>query len=72
MIEMRNMTVEYLRVIFIFLIVLLHILWKDYGGVYLMPSNQSTEAYIQLGLTNLTSYRFYFDFWILWSQVEDK
>lgn len=52
---MRNMTVEYLRVIFIFLIVLLHILWKDYGGVYLMPSNQSTEAYIQLGLTNLTS-----------------
>ena len=25
------------------------------GGVYLMPSNQSTEAYIQLGLTNLTS-----------------
>lgn len=52
---MRNMTVEYLRVIFIFLIVLLHILWKDYGGIYLMPSNQSTEAYIQLGLTNLTS-----------------
>lgn len=52
---MRNMTVEYLRVIFIFLIVLLHILWNDYGGVYLMASNQSTEAYIQLGLTNLTS-----------------
>lgn len=25
------------------------------GGVYLMPSNQSTEAYIQLGLTSLTS-----------------
>lgn len=25
------------------------------GGVYLMQSNQSTEAYIQLGLTNLTS-----------------
>lgn len=52
---MRNMTVEYLRVIFIFLIVLLHILWTDYGGVYLLPSNHSTEAYIQLGLTNLTS-----------------
>lgn len=29
---MRNMTVEHLRVIFIFLIVLLHILWTDYGG----------------------------------------
>lgn len=25
------------------------------GGVYLLPSNHSTEAYIQLGLTNLTS-----------------
>ena len=49
------MSVEYLRVIFIFLIVLLHILWMDYGGVYLMPSNHSAEAYIQLGLTNLTS-----------------
>lgn len=52
---MRNITVEYLRVIFIFLIVLLHILWIDYGGVNLMPSNQSIKAYIQLGLTNLTS-----------------
>lgn len=52
---MRNMTIEYLRVIFIFLIVLLHILWTDYGGGYLLPSNHSTEAYIQLGLTNLTS-----------------
>lgn len=52
---MRNMTVEYLRVIFIFLIVLLHILWKDYGGLHIMSYNQSIESYIQLGLTNLTS-----------------
>lgn len=72
---MRNMTVEYLRVIFIFLIVLLHILWKDYGGLHIMSYNQSIESYIQLGLTNLTSlgvYRLCSDFWLLWSQVEGR
>lgn len=52
---MRNMSIEYLRVVFISLIVLLHILWKDYGGLNVMPSDQSVDGYMQLGLTNLTS-----------------
>lgn len=49
------MAVEYLRVVFISLIVLLHILWKDYGGLYGVEGNQSIDAYVQLGLTNLVS-----------------
>ncbi len=52
---MRNMAVENLRVLFISLIVLLHILWKDYGGLYGVEDNNSIEAYVQLGLTNLVS-----------------
>lgn len=43
MLLMRNMSIEYLRVVFISLIVLLHILWKDFGGLYLKPSEQSIE-----------------------------
>lgn len=52
---MRNMTVEYLRLVFISFIVLLHILWEDYGGLYGVTDNQSANAYIQLGLTNLVA-----------------
>lgn len=41
---MRNVSIEYLRVVFITLLVLLlHILWKDYGGLNVMPSDQSIE-----------------------------
>ena len=52
---MRNMSVEYLRVVFISFIVLLHILWKDYGGLYGVVNSQSANPYIQLGLTNLVT-----------------
>lgn len=52
---MRNMTVEYLRVVFISLIVLLHILWNDYGGRYVAWGDNSPNIYVQLGLTNLVS-----------------
>ena len=49
------MFVEYLRVVFISLIVLLHILWKDYGGLNVGLLNNSANTYVQLGLTNLAS-----------------
>ena len=52
---MRNLSVEYLRLIFISLIVLLHILWIDYGGLKVVVGDYSLNAFTQLGLTNLTS-----------------
>lgn len=52
---MRNMSVEYLRVVFISFIVLLHILWKNYGGLYIQSNIHTSCAYIQLGLTNMVS-----------------
>ena len=52
---MRNLSIEYLRLFYISLIVLLHILWTDYGGLNGVMNDYSNTAYIQLGLTNLTS-----------------
>ena len=52
---MRNMSVEYLRVVFISFIVLLHILWKDYGGLQVALEDNPVNTYIQLGFTNLVS-----------------
>ena len=51
---MRNLSVEYLRLIFISLVVLLHILWIDYEGLKVV-GDYSLNAFTQLGLTNLTS-----------------
>lgn len=52
---MRNLSVEYLRVVFISFIVLLHILWKDYGGLHVALGDNDVNTYVQLGLTNLVS-----------------
>ena len=52
---MRNLSVEYLRLIFISLIVLLHILWIDYEGLKVVVGDYSLNAFTQLGLTNFTS-----------------
>lgn len=52
---MRNLTVEYLRVVFISFIVLLHILWINYGGLRVALNDNTPNTYIQLGLTNLVS-----------------
>ena len=52
---MRNLSVEYLRLIFISLIVLLHILWIDYEGLKVVVGDYSLNTFTQLGLTNLTS-----------------
>lgn len=49
------MSVEYLRVVFISFIVLLHILWKDYGGLHVALGDNSANTYLQLGLCNLVS-----------------
>lgn len=52
---MRILSVEYLRVVFISFIVLLHILWKDYGGLHVALGDNDVNTYVQLGLTNLVS-----------------
>ena len=50
---MRNMYVEYLRMVFISFIVLLHILWNDYGGINVSSTSHALCTYTQLGLTNM-------------------
>lgn len=46
---------EYLRVVFVSFIVLLHILWKDYGGLHVTLGDNDVNTYVQLGLSNLVS-----------------